>query len=55
MPTPESFMEQHNLHYSTISIPELIDPYIDEMQRGLDGQPSSLLMIFGVFISSVVP
>lgn len=45
MPTPESFMEQHNLHYSTISIPELIDPYIDEMQRGLDGQPSSLLMI----------
>ncbi len=39
------FIKRHGMEYRYIRIDELLDAYLDEMQRGLDGKSSSLLML----------
>ena len=41
----QEFIKRHKMDYLDIHIEELIDTYVDEMQRGLDGEDSSLLML----------
>lgn len=39
------FIKKHSLNPGSVVIEELIDDYLDEMQKGLDGKESSLLMV----------
>jgi hexokinase len=40
-----AFIKRHEMDYRDIHIEELLDTYLREMQRGLDGEESSLLML----------
>lgn len=39
------FVRKHNMDYRDIRIGELLETYVQEMQKGLDGKESSLLML----------
>jgi len=39
------FVRKHGMDYRDIRIEELLETYLEEMQRGLDGNDSSLLML----------
>lgn len=39
------FIKKHRLEYDSIVLEKEIGPYLEEMKRGLSGQPSSLLMV----------
>lgn len=39
------FVKKHGMEYRDIQIGELLDTYLEEMQRGLDGEGGSLLML----------
>ncbi|MEI6100953.1 MAG: hypothetical protein WCP73_03850 [Eubacteriales bacterium] len=39
------FIQKHKLDYRSVKIEALLDTYLEEMQRGLDGGESSLLML----------
>lgn len=41
----EDFLIKHKLHTSTIDLNNLVDVFIDEMEKGLEGKESSLKMI----------
>ncbi len=41
----KEFLRKHGMGYETIVLENEIDRYIDEMKKGLCGQPSSLLML----------
>ena len=45
MLTAKEFIKQHNIGYDTIQIGKELDAYLDEMKKGLCGQPGSLLML----------
>lgn len=45
MKSVEQFIQDHQLGYDTITIEKEIEHYLKEMQAGLDGKKSSLLMI----------
>ncbi len=41
----KEFLQNHRMGFETIVLEDEIDQYIDEMKKGLCGQPSSLLML----------
>ena len=41
----KEFLAKHRMGYDTIVLENEIDEYIDEMKKGLCGEPSSLLML----------
>lgn len=41
----DKFLEKHNINANDYDIAENLPPYLDEMQRGLDGKGGSLLML----------
>ncbi|MDL2236701.1 hypothetical protein LJC56_02570 [Christensenellaceae bacterium OttesenSCG-928-K19] len=45
MSKAKEFIQKHGMEYNAIKIEEQIATYLDEMQKGLDGQESSLLML----------
>ena len=45
MRTPEQFLRDHDMFYEQMPFEELIGRYLDEMEAGLNGRPSSLYMI----------
>ena len=45
MRTPEQFLRDHDMYYEQMPFPELVERYIEEMDAGLKGEPSSLYMI----------
>lgn len=45
MSKTESFLKDHKIHTSTINLQQIVDAFLDEMNRGLAGKESSLEMI----------
>ena len=45
MRTPEQFLRDHDMYYEQMPFEELVGRYLDEMDAGLSGRPSSLYMI----------
>ena len=43
--TPECFLNKYNQHHSDISIDEIVKLMLIDMENGLKGKPSSLMMI----------
>lgn len=45
MRTPEQFLRDHDMFYEQMPFEDLIGRYLEEMEAGLNGRPSSLYMI----------
>ena len=43
--TAESFLREHNMYYGQMPFEDLVKMYLEEMEAGLRGEPSSLLML----------
>ena len=43
--TPERFLRDHDMYYEQMPFDGLVERYLEEMDAGLAGRPSSLYML----------
>ena len=53
--TPEQFLRAHDMYYEQMPFEELVGRYLEEMDAGLNGRPSSLYMLPSFIRADVEP